>query len=214
MAQTVHAEPPRFLRPKDAAAYFGVTVQTLRRWERRGLINAILSAQGRVQRYDVSTYGGASVGGRVVVYVSQGGGGKAFLERQITHLLSLYPKAEVIADENPTPGDNGDGPLPRGLTRLVEGIAKREITKLVVTSYDRFGLLDADCFIAFARRLGCKIIETGGGAPPNDIALSEARIAVARLNIRLERLLGGRVTACLTVNQDGHNQDKASSEQG
>lgn len=190
---------PRFLRPKDAAAHFGVTVQTLRRWEKQGLITAVRSEHGRVRRYDVASYGGAPTPGRTVLYASDGGGGKGFLQRQIACLLGLYPQAEIITDDAPAPENGAGGRLPGGLARLVQGVAQRKFAKVVVTSMDRLGLMDADCFRAFAHHLGCQIVEVGGGRPPDDVVAGEARAAAARINIRLEQLTGGDAAIRLTL---------------
>ncbi|MFS8808118.1 MerR family transcriptional regulator, partial [Synechococcus sp. R6-10] len=46
----------RYVKPREAADYFGVCLHTLRRWEQKGWINAIRTPSGRARRYDLDSY--------------------------------------------------------------------------------------------------------------------------------------------------------------
>ncbi|WP_143597043.1 helix-turn-helix domain-containing protein, partial [Synechococcus sp. 65AY640] len=46
----------RYVKPREAADYFGVCLHTLRRWEQKGWIHAVRTPSGRARRYDLDSY--------------------------------------------------------------------------------------------------------------------------------------------------------------
>lgn len=120
--------------PKEAALQLGVSVQTLRRWEAAGKIQAIRTPSGQ-RRYDIASYEPRGVGspGAVVAYARVSSRGqKADLDRQVATLVGLYPQAQVITDIA-----SGLNFRRQGLRTVLERVMRGSVSSLVVAHRDR-----------------------------------------------------------------------------
>jgi predicted site-specific integrase-resolvase len=143
----------RYVKPREAADYFGVCLHTLRRWEQKGWIKAIRTPSGRARRYDLDSYTKAPrKAKRVVLYARVSSRGqKPDLERQIARLVNLYPGAELV-------GEVGGGlncKRPKFLA-ILGRVRAGDIGTIVVAHRDRlcrFGFEFVEC-----RQYGCEVL--------------------------------------------------------
>jgi len=152
----------RYVKPREAADYFGVCLHTLRRWEKQGWISAVRTPSGRARRYDLDSYiRTPKKVKRVVLYArvssrSAGGashGQKPDLERQIARLVNLYPGAEVV-------GEVGGGlnfKRPKFLA-LLERVRAGDIGTIVVAHRDRLCRFGFEFVEWYCRQYGCEIL--------------------------------------------------------
>ena len=119
-----------YVSPKEAAQHYGVTVQTLRRWEREGKLDSIRT-QGNQRRFCIE--GEDPQQKPVVCYArvsthSQ----RDDLDRQIEFLRSKYPQAEIVQEIG-----SGLNFKRRKFLNILERICLGNISKLVVAYADR-----------------------------------------------------------------------------
>ncbi|MGD9368271.1 MAG: IS607 family transposase [Desulfobacteraceae bacterium] len=129
----------RYIKIGEAAKILGVTVQTLRRWERKGELAPDRKSEGGTRYYDIDRLLGLqdietdlTIGYARVSSHDQ----KNDLSRQAER-LKLYCSAkgwnfEIIQDLG-----SGMNYRKRGLKRLLDLIVNRQIKRLVLTHKDR-----------------------------------------------------------------------------
>jgi putative resolvase len=145
----------RYVKPREAADYFGVCLHTLRRWEQKGWIKAIRTPSGRARRYDLDSYiKTPKKAKRVVLYARVSSRGqKPDLERQIARLVNLYPGAEVV-------GEIGGGlnfQRPKFLA-LLERVGAGDVGTIVVAHRDRLCRFGFDLVAWYCRQHGCEVV--------------------------------------------------------
>jgi len=152
----------RYVKPREAADYFGVCLHTLRRWEQKGWINATRTPSARARRYDLDSYiRTPKKVKRVVLYarvISRSAGGashgqKPDLERQIARLVNLYPGAEVV-------GEVGGGlnfKRPK-LLALLERVRAGDVGTIVVAHRDRLCRFGFEFVEWYCRQYGCEVL--------------------------------------------------------
>jgi len=152
----------RYVKPREAADYFGVCLHTLRRWEQKGWINAVRTPSGRARRYDLDSYTKLPRKQKcVVLYArvrSRSAGGASHaqrpdLERQIARLVSLYPGAEVV-------GEVGGGlnfKRPKFLA-LLERVRAGDVGTIVVAHRDRLCRFGFEFVEWYCRQYGCEVL--------------------------------------------------------
>ncbi|QUV79150.1 IS607 family transposase [Chloracidobacterium thermophilum] len=145
----------RYVKPREAADYFGVCLHTLRRWEQKGWINATRTPSGRAIRYDLDSY--IKTPGkvkRVVLYARVSSRGqKPDLERQIARLVNLYPGAEVV-------GEVGGGlnfKRPKFLA-LLERVRAGDVGTIVVARRDRLCRFGFEFVEWYCHQYGCEVL--------------------------------------------------------
>jgi predicted site-specific integrase-resolvase len=152
----------RYVKPREAADYFGVCLHTLRRWEQKGWINATRTPSGRARRYDLDSYIRApKKAKRVVLYArvssrSAGGashGQKPDLERQIARLVDLYPGAEVVGEV----GGGLDFKRPKFLA-LLERVRAGDVGTIVVAHRDRLYRFGFEFVAWYCHQYGCEVL--------------------------------------------------------
>jgi DNA binding domain, excisionase family len=152
----------RYVKPREAADYFGVCLHTLRRWEQKGWIKAIRTPSGRARRYDLDSYIKApKKDKRVVLYArvssrSAGGashGQRPDLERQIARLVSLYPGAEVVGEI----GGGLDFKRPKFLA-LLERVRAGDVGTIVAAHRDRLCRFGFEFVEWYCRQYGCEVL--------------------------------------------------------
>ena len=145
----------RYVKPREAAAYFGVCLHTLRRWEQKGWIKAIRTPSGRARRYDLDSYVRTPrKDKRVVLYARVSSRGqKPDLERQIARLVNLYPGAEVVGEV----GGGLDFKRPKFLA-LLERVRAGDIGTIVVAHRDRLCRFGFEFVEWYCRQYGCEVL--------------------------------------------------------
>jgi len=145
----------RYVKPREAADYFGVCLHTLRRWEQKGWINATRTPSGRARRYDLDSYiKTPRKVKRVVLYARVSSRGqKPDLERQIARLVNLYPGAEVV-------GEVGGGlnfKRPKFLA-LLERVRAGDVGTIVVAHRDRLCRFGFEFVEWYCHQYGCEVV--------------------------------------------------------
>lgn len=152
----------RFLKAKEAAAFFGVSQDTLRRWNAIGLISAFkTNPVGGHRRYDIKSYkepvGSIKLSGQTeqpspttiipatvsttvqtdnrysVCYARVSSAQqKDDLERQVESLKSSYPSYEIIKDVG-----SGVNFKRRGFQQLLKKVFNGDVKEIVIAHRDR-----------------------------------------------------------------------------
>jgi DNA binding domain, excisionase family len=145
----------RYVKPREAADYFGVCLHTLRRWEQKGWIKAIRTPSGRARRYDLDSYiKTPRKVKRVVLYARVSSRGqKPDLERQVARLVSLYPGAEVVGEV----GGGLDFKRPKFLA-LLERVRAGDVGTIVVAHRDRLCRFGFEFVEWYCRQYGCEVL--------------------------------------------------------
>jgi predicted site-specific integrase-resolvase len=147
---------PKYTNPKETSEYFGVSLHTLRRWQKSGKIQAIRTPSGQ-RRYDIASYAGLSQEGTkraIVAYARVSSRGqKADLDRQIAKLLELYPNAELITDI--ASGLNFNR---AGLRAVLERVRTGDVGIIVVAHKDRLARFGFDLMQWLCELDGAKIV--------------------------------------------------------
>ena len=143
----------RYVKPREAADYFGVCLHTLRRWEKQGWISAVRTPSGRARRYDLDSYTRLPRKQKCVVLYARvsSRAQKPDLERQIAN--SLYPGAEVV-------GEIGGGlnfQRPKFLA-LLERVRAGDVGTIVVAHRDRLCRFGFEFVEWYCRQYGCEIL--------------------------------------------------------
>lgn len=120
----------KYVSPKEAAEYYGVSVATLRRWDRDGKLDSIRT-QGNQRRFCVESE--KIVNKPIVCYArvsthSQGDD----LDRQVEFLRNVYPTATIIKEIG-----SGLNFKRRKFLKILEQIYFADISMLVVAYSDR-----------------------------------------------------------------------------
>jgi excisionase family DNA binding protein len=156
----------------NAAKWLGVSVQTLRRWEREGKLMPAQRTPGGQRRYDPSQLGPAThkneLGPRSTIAYARVSSHdqKDDLERQ-KQMLEMYCASQGWSFE--VIGDLGSGMnyRKRGLKRLLEGIIDGSVGRLVLTHKDRLLRFGAELIFSICEEKGVEVILINQGDEPS-----------------------------------------------
>ena len=147
----------KYVTPSDAAEHFGVSLHTLRRWEKNGQIQAIRTPSGRERRYDLESYTGEGhnksnkctvLYARVSSYQQRDD-----LNRQAARLVELYPSAELISEIG-----GGLNWKRKKFIALLERVIKGDIGTIVVCFKDRLVRFGFDHIQWLCQQYGCQVV--------------------------------------------------------
>lgn len=120
----------QYVTPKEAAAYYGVNISTLRRWDNAGKLDSIRTP-GNQRRFCIDdekpTNKPIIAYARVSSYSQTGD-----LDRQVEFLRSKYPNAELISEVG-----SGLNFKRRQFLKILERVCAHDISTLVVAYPDR-----------------------------------------------------------------------------
>ncbi len=121
----------KYVTPRKASEYLGVSISTLRRWDEEGKIKSIRTPGGQ-RRFCIEEYEAANQKPVILYARVSNPGQKDDLERQIKFLRSKYPEGELVQEIG-----SGLNFKRRKLLSILERIYQGDIGKLVVAYSDR-----------------------------------------------------------------------------
>jgi len=144
----------RWVMPGEAAKIIGVSVQTLRAWDKAGTIPTMRSG-GNTRLYDISAY---------IVEIKQSlkticycrvssTKQKEDLKRQIEYVTARYPGTELIKDVG-----SGINFKRKGLNTILERAMSGEQLEIVVAYKDRLARFGYDLIERVINRAGGRIV--------------------------------------------------------
>jgi excisionase family DNA binding protein len=162
----------KFLSIQQAAAFLGVSPQTLRRWERKNKITPCYRTQGGQRRYDVtklrpSEHLDKSIDRPTVAYARVSSHDqKDDLQRQV-NMLEMYCFAKgwtflIIKDLG-----SGMNYHKRGLKQLLEQIMNGQIKRLVLTHKDRLLRFGAELVFSLCAVKNIEVVIINQGDEPS-----------------------------------------------
>ncbi len=158
----------RFIKVGEAAKVLGVSIQTLRRWEKTGYLMPDRKSEGKTRYYDLDKLLGKKVfdNGLTVAYARVSSHDqKKDLERQADVLTSYCAKQgwdfQVIQDLG-----SGMNYQKKGLKALINLILEQKISRLVLTHKDRLLRFGAELIFALCevKQIEVVIINKGDEA--------------------------------------------------
>ena len=167
------------MTPKEKAAECGVSVQTLRRWEKEGKIQSIRTSGGHRRYFDTGRNdreGGLQTKLIAIYARVSTSKQKDDLERQITNLSSVCPNAQVFSDVA-----SGINWKRNGLKKLLAGVFSGGIGEIVISHRDRL------CRFAFpmlewvVQQHGCKITVTDTTVQTTEEELADDLLSIVQI---------------------------------
>ncbi len=143
---------------QQAAEHFGVSTQTLRRWERAGKIPKAQRTKGNQRRYDLSSFKPAEAGLKedklpTLAYAGVSSHDqKEDLLRQ-ENMLSIFCVSQGWSFELLSDLGSGMNYHKRGLKQLIRKILNRNMSRLVLTHKDRLLRFGSELITVFSARL-------------------------------------------------------------
>ena len=146
----------------EAAIILGLSVVTLRRWDRSGLLKPVFRTFGNHRRYnlsDITKMFNKNVNSDKVIGYSRVSSfdQKKDLETQTNvlknYIKNKYDNFEIIEDLG-----SGLNYKKRGIKRLIKMICGREITKLVLTHKDRLLRFGSEIIIQLCEKFNIEVI--------------------------------------------------------
>ena len=133
----------KYVTPKEAADYYGVSVATLRRWDKENKLDSIRT-EGNQRRFCIEDT--QSKDKPIICYARVSTHSQQDdLDRQIEFLRSSYPTATIVSEIG-----SGLNFKRRKFIKILEQVYRSDISKLVVAYPDRavrfgFGLIEWLC---------------------------------------------------------------------
>ncbi len=127
--------PDEYITPAKAARTLGVHPQSLRRWEKEGLLKAYRTPGGqrRFLKIEVERFSGREQATRTVLYARVSTSSQRdSLERQSEYLRQRYPEAECICEVG-----SGLNFKRKKLLSILQRVMQHDIQRVVVAHPDR-----------------------------------------------------------------------------
>ncbi|MEM9923312.1 MAG: IS607 family transposase [Cyanobacteria bacterium P01_D01_bin.50] len=147
-----------FVKPSDAAKQLGVSLHTLRRWDKKGLIEAIRTDNGQ-RRYNVDDYIErkeikVSEQRLTILYARVSTRPqKDDLNKQAAKLIELFPEGRVVKEIG-----GGLNLRRKGLLGVLERVMSGDVEKIVVAHKDRLARFGFDLIEWLCEKNNCKIV--------------------------------------------------------
>jgi putative resolvase len=163
----------KFLTIKEASDYFGVTPQTLRRWEKQGKLIPAKRTQGKQRRYDPAQLSPTKKQNfpikelPTVAYARVSSHDqKEDLQRQV-NMLEVFCAShgwtyEIISDLG-----SGMNYNKRGLQKLLYKIINGNVGRLVLTHKDRLLRFGAELVFGICETKGIEVVMINQGDQPS-----------------------------------------------
>ena len=183
----------RFVKVGEAAIILGVTVQTLRRWEKTGQLLPDKRTVGGTRYYDIDRLLGVSSKESTITFAYarvSSHDQKEDLQRQ-KQVLSMYCAShgwnyEIISDLG-----SGMNYKKRGLKNLLDAILSRKIKRLVLTHKDRLLRFGAELIFTLCEIHHVEVVIINQG---EDLSFEEdlAKDVLEIITVFSARLYGAR----------------------
>ncbi len=184
----------RFIKAGEASKILGVTIQTLRRWEKTGQLLPDKKTEGGTRYYNIESLLGVSVATETTLTYAyarvSSADQKQDLERQ-KQLLSTYCTVhgwtfEVIADLG-----SGMNYQKKGLKNLLDAILAKKIKRLVITHKDRLLRFGAELIFTLCEIHNVEVVIINQG---EDTSFEEdlAKDVLEIITVFAARLYGAR----------------------
>ena len=159
-----------YVKPKEAAKYYGVSIQTLRRWANNGKIQFIRT-NGNHRRFLIRNEEKTK---KIIYARVSSQKQKSNLQNQVKYLKKRYPKYELITDIG-----SGINFKRKGLQRILDGLFDGTIEEVVVTTQDRLVRFRFDLFKYIFIKVGSKLTVINTKKSENDESeLSEDLLSI------------------------------------
>lgn len=142
----------KYVSPREAHEILGVSVQTLRKWEKKGRIKAIRTPSGH-RRYNIDDIISINDGVTVIYARVSSQKQKPDLQRQADYIQSLYPSAEVVTEV----GSGLNYKRPK-FKAILERVMSGDVRRLVVGHKDRLARFGFDFFQWLCERNNCELV--------------------------------------------------------
>lgn len=151
----------KFVKPSAAAEQLGVSLHTLRRWEKKGLIEVIRTDNGQ-RRYNVDDYisrqgiktGEETKKREIILYARVSTRPqKDDLTRQSAKLIELFPEGRIVKEIA-----GGLNLRRKGLLGILERVCSGDVEKIVVAHKDRLARFGFDLIEWLCEKHECKIV--------------------------------------------------------
>jgi putative resolvase len=142
----------RYVSPREAHQILGVSVQTLRNWEKEGRIETIKTPAGH-RRYNLDSLVCVNNGTTIIYARVSSYKQRADLQRQADYLQSLYPTAEVVTEI----GSGLNYKRPK-FKAVLERVMSGDVAQLVVGHKDRLARFGFDFFQWLCEQNNCKLV--------------------------------------------------------
>ena len=145
----------QWVKPKEAARATGVSIQTLRLWDKTGAIPTRRTA-GNIRLYDISAYLEPEPAKKLstICYCRVSSPKqKADLSRQVEYVTSKYPYGEVVKDVG-----SGINFKRKGLNAILERAMSGEQLEVVVAYKDRLARFGYDLIERVVSRAGGRVV--------------------------------------------------------
>jgi len=150
-----------FIRPSEAAKRLGVSLHTLRRWEKKGLIEVIRTDNGQ-RRYNVDEYisrkgikPDEKIEKRITILYARVSTRpqRDDLNRQAAKLIELFPEGTVVKEIA-----GGLNLRRKGLLGILERVCSGDVEKVVVAHKDRLARFGFDLIEWLCEKHQCNVV--------------------------------------------------------
>lgn len=143
-----------WVMPKEAAKIIGVSVQTLRAWDKAGTIRTKRSG-GNTRLYDVTAYISETKAAKTTICYSRVSSSKQKeeLKRQVEYVSGKYPEGEVVKDVG-----SGINFKRKGLKAILERAMCGEQLEIVVAYKDRLARFGYELIEGIISRNGGRVV--------------------------------------------------------
>ncbi len=141
-----------YVSPREAQKILGVSIQTLRNWDKEGKIDSIRTPSGH-RRYNIDSF--LSARGRATIIYARVSSykQKEDLHRQADYLQSLYPNAEVVTEIG-----SGLNYKRKKFRAILERVMSGDVETLVVGHKDRLARFGFDFFGWLCELNNCQLV--------------------------------------------------------
>jgi len=150
-------------KPKDFAEIIGVSVKTLQRWDREGILKAYRTPTNRryytYEQYMKFKGGNVNDGRKIIIYARVSTRNqKDDLDSQVRFLLDYCNSKGIIVDETIEDFGSGLNYNRKKWNKLLEEVMERRIKTIIVTHKDRFIRFGFDWFEKFCLKYDTQIL--------------------------------------------------------
>ncbi len=142
-----------YVSSKKAKQFFNVSEQTLRRWANDGQIKYKVTPGGHRRFYIKENQNNQIKQCQVIYCRVSSSKQKSDLKRQVKYMQEKFPEHEIITDVG-----SGINFKRKGFLSLLQRIFEGNVSKVMVSSNDRFCRFNYDFFEWLLQQFGCELV--------------------------------------------------------